>query len=217
MMDGLFCLTEKDFEMPAGLVKNERDLTNMLITEGDGVMAADDFVHRSEHSIEFQVLFLQHLLGAESFTIIPILCGSMMLGLKEYSRKAYLEKTRSFLDALRSIVSDGSSNTLVVAGVDFSHIGLKFGHQTPAGNLEQASRTHDRNLLDSLVSLDPDRFWAESVRVRDQYHVCGFPALACLMEILPRCRGNILDYDMWHEEATRSAVGFAAAVFSKDY
>jgi AmmeMemoRadiSam system protein B len=216
MMDGLFCLTDKDFEMPGGVVKNDRDLTHRLMAEGAGVMAADDFVHRSEHSVEFQVLFLQHLIGAESFAIIPVLCGSMMLGLEAYSRKAYLEKTQGILDMLRSIVSDESSDTLVVAGVDFSHIGLKFGHQTPAGNLEQASRAHDRHLLDSLVSQDPDQFWAESVRIQDQYHVCGFPALACLLEILPRCRGDILDYDMWQEEATRSAVGFAAAAFSEE-
>ncbi|MCJ7593831.1 MAG: hypothetical protein MUO52_03535, partial [Desulfobacterales bacterium] len=71
-----------------------------------------------------------------------------------------------------------------------------------------------RNLLGHLARLDADQFWGESTKEKDQYNVCGFSALACLMEVLPPCRGQILEYLTWHEEATRSAVSFAAMVFT---
>ncbi len=84
----------------------------------------------------------------------------------------------------------------------------------PAPHLTGQSEIHDKNLLKHLSGLDADQFWEESSRVEDQFNVCGFSALACLLEILPPCRGKILNYEIWHEEATRSAVSFAAAVFT---
>ncbi len=84
----------------------------------------------------------------------------------------------------------------------------------PATYLENSSREHDQNLLEHLFRLDAANFWEESRRVNDQFNVCGFSALACLLEVLPECHGEILNYEIWHEEPTRSAVSFASAVFT---
>jgi AmmeMemoRadiSam system protein B len=211
----LFSLTDKDFETPLGVTKGEHELIHKLREAGGESVAANDFAHRSEHSIEFQLVFLQHLLEASSFTIIPILCGSIKSCLPEYSRSAYLEKASLFLEILRQILRDPDKETLLVAGVDFSHIGPKFGHEMPAGYLKGQSEDHDKKLLNDLSTLDADPFWEESRRVEDQFNVCGFSALACLLEVLPPSQGQILDYKSWHEEATRSAVSFAAVVFTE--
>ncbi|MCJ7596570.1 MAG: AmmeMemoRadiSam system protein B [Desulfobacterales bacterium] len=214
MMNDLFCLTEKDFETPLGVVKADKTLIRRLCEAGGDVVAADDFAHRSEHSIEFQVLFLQHQLAGLPFTIVPILCGSFQTRLREYSREAYLSMAGPFLRALKEILNEEDHKTLVVAGVDFSHVGPKFGHGMPARHMTGRSEVHDRNLLGHLARLDADQFWGESTKEKDQYNVCGFSALACLMEVLPPCRGQMLEYQTWHEEATRSAVSFAAMVFT---
>jgi AmmeMemoRadiSam system protein B len=210
----LFCLTDKDFETPLGIVEGERSLIQKLQQVGGDILTDNDFAHRSEHSIEFQLIFLQHLLGGASFTIIPILCGFTQSCLPEYSREAYSEKTASFLDLLRQILQDPENETLLVAGIDFSHVGPKFGHEMPAEYLKGQSEAHDKKLLEHLSALDPDLFWEESRNVKDQFNVCGFSALACLLEILPPCKGQILGYERWHEEPTRSAVSFAAVVFT---
>jgi AmmeMemoRadiSam system protein B len=125
-----------------------------------------------------------------------------------------LEKTAAFLDHLRQILQDPEHKTLLVAGIDFSHVGPKFGHEMPAAYLEGQSEAHDKKLLQHLSALDPDLFWEESRKVKDQFNVCGFSALACLLEILPPCKGRILDYERWYEEPTRSAVSYAAVVFT---
>lgn len=214
MMDDLFCLTDKDFETPLGVTKNEPPLIRELRQAAGDMVAATDFAHRSEHSIEFQVIFLQHLLATGTFTIIPILCSSFHLSLSGYSRNAYVKKAGPFLQELRKIVMDSDKETLVVAGVDFSHIGPKFGHEVPADYLESRSTTHDKNLLKHLCCFDADRFWEESVKSEDRFNVCGFPAMACLLEVLPQCKGEILNYQVRHEEATKSAVSFSAVVFT---
>jgi hypothetical protein len=84
----------------------------------------------------------------------------------------------------------------------------------PADNLARQSEAHDRALLDSLCAQDTDQFWEESRKVSDRFNVCGFSAMACLLELLPDCEGRVLDYQMWHEGPTRSAVSFAAAAFT---
>jgi AmmeMemoRadiSam system protein B len=212
---GLFALTDKEFSTPLGNVKAEKASLEKLRDAGKEVIAPDDFAHKAEHSIEFQVIFLQHILNRAPFKIIPILCGSLPASLSEYKRAVYLDKAGPFLEAIREIVRDPSVETLVVAGVDFSHIGPKFGHDTPASHLESRSRAHDKSLLHCLVSMDADGFWDESRKVKDQYNVCGFAALACLLEVLPTSKGELLHYEIWHEEATRSAVSFAAVVFER--
>jgi MEMO1 family protein len=214
LASGLFSLTEKDFDTPLGTVKTNRELVRKLKDGGGDVFTPNDFSHRSEHSIEFQVLFLQHLLKQNTFTIVPILCGSLLAGLQEYGREAYRRKAGPFLERLEQILSVKGNETLLVAGVDLSHTGPKFGHDQPARSLQNLSEAHDRILLKSLVSVDADTFWEESRRVKDRYNVCGFAALACLLEVLPDSRGQVLRYEIWHEDATRSAVSFASAVFT---
>jgi AmmeMemoRadiSam system protein B len=214
LANDLFCLTDKDFQTPLGVIETERSLVGKLREVGGDILATNDFAHRSEHSIEFQLIFLQHLFKGVSFTLIPILCGFAQSCLPEYTREAYLEKTAPFLDLLREILQDPEHETLLLAGIDFSHVGPKFGHEMPAEYLKGQSEAHDRKLLQHLAMLDPDLFWEESRDEKDQFNVCGFSALACLLEILPPCKGQILEYERWHEEPTRSAVSFAAVVFT---
>jgi AmmeMemoRadiSam system protein B len=215
MMGDLFSLTEKDFETPLGTVKNDRGPVRKLRETGHSIISDNDFVHKAEHSLEFQIIFLQHLLAQDSFTIIPILCGPIMTSLSGCTRQAYLEKATPFLKVLSEILHEEGEETLLVAGVDFSHIGPKFGHDMPATHLESQSEKHDQNLLKAVSEGEADEFWEESLRVRDRFNVCGFSAMACLMEVIPSSKGRILNYQCWHEEATRSAVSFAAGVFLK--
>jgi len=210
----LFSLTEKDFRTPFGIIKNDPSIIRTLRKTGADIVAPDDFAHRSEHSIEFQIIFLQHILEAHSPTIIPILCGSFQSSLREYSRETFIEEAGPFLDTLRQIIEQPDKDTLLLAGIDLSHIGPKFGNEMPAKTIEKQSEAHDRNLLQCLIQLDPDSFWKESRAVKNQYNVCGFSALACLLEVLPACKGEILKYDIWHEAPTQSAVSFAAVLFT---
>jgi AmmeMemoRadiSam system protein B len=214
MLHGLYSVTEKDFSTPLGTVNGARPAVMKLKSSGKGVIVPDDFAHKAEHSIEFQVIFLQHILRKMPFQIVPILCGSLHASLPEYRRSVYQDKAGPFLEALKELVGDPGQETLVVAGVDLSHIGPKFGHDMPARQFENRSEAHDRALLHHLLSMDADGFWEESARVNDRYNVCGFAALACLLEVLPPCKGRLLHYEIWHEDATRSAVSFAAAVFA---
>lgn len=214
MDDAFFSITSKDFLTPLGRVTTHKELANRLMKVDSPGVSKHDFVHKQEHSLEFQILFLQHLLG-ENFQILPILCGSFYHYLNQYSRAGEIPDVVPFLDELKAILGELGPKGLVVAGVDLSHVGLKFGDEQTAEEILPQSESHDRALLKALCEKNPQAFWAESQRVEDQYHVCGFAVLATLLEILPPCRGEITDYQIWREEPTQSAVSFCGAVFEE--
>ncbi len=209
-----YSISSKAYRTPLGDLHADREAVEELRFAGGTAVAEDDFVHRSEHSIEFQALFLRQGLSHIEPRIIPVLCGSLSACLPEYSREAFLNTAGDFLEGLRRRLSSSGGRTLVVAGVDLSHIGPKFGHDQPARALQGEAEAHDRALLRCLESLDAEALWQESRRVRDGYNVCGFSALATLVEILPQCKGQILDYEMNHQSGAESAVSFAAAAFT---
>jgi hypothetical protein len=213
--EGFFCLTEKDFETPLGRVETDRAAVRALRRAGEGIVSAHDISHRREHSLEFQLIFLQRLFGS-SFSLVPMLCGSFAGELDKGSRPSEIPGVGKFLAALRTIWESDGGGGLVVAGVDFSHIGTKFGHSERAATLLLEAKTHDLKLIDALSRGDVLGFWAEARRVGDRYNVCGLSALATLLELLPEARGHVLDYDVWKEEPTQSAVSFAALVLAAD-
>ncbi len=209
LSDAFISLTEKDYETPLGLARTDKDIVRELKSASSSVSAPTDFSHRNEHSIEFQVLFLQYLFG-ETFEIVPILYGSFFDVLASYSRPSQIPGLNVFLEALRKILTELSSDALCVAGVDFSHIGPKFGHADPSSVFIHRAREHDKRLIDQVCSGDVEGFWGEMQKEKGFYNVCGFSALACLLEVHPQARGQLFGYDFWEEEPTQSAVSYAA-------
>jgi AmmeMemoRadiSam system protein B len=210
LSEGIFCVSDKDFDTPLGVVENDKEASNRLKNIKKNIVSPTDFEHKFEHSIEFQLIFLKYIL--KDFKIIPILCGSLLYLLPEHTRKTFLNACDCFLQELRAIITNPSYNTLVVAGVDFSHIGPKFGHQESVYGLKKQASNHDKTLLDCLIKRDRDGFWKESISVMDRYNVCGFSALATLMEVVEYHNGIVMDYKISVEEPTSSGVGFAGGV-----
>jgi AmmeMemoRadiSam system protein B len=208
-----FSLTEKDFETPLGLVKTEKPFVRKLREASEEVVAPNDIDHRNEHSIEFQLIFLQHLFGSD-FSLVPVLCGSLHKALAAFSRASEIPGVNSFLSELKNLVEEKGSDVLIVAGVDFSHIGPKFGHSFQASSVIAEARDHDTRLIDAICRGDALVFWDEAKKVDNRYNVCGFSSIACLLEILPESVGQCLGYDFWEEEETQSAVSYAAITLS---
>ena len=68
-----FGLTRKPFETPFGRTRIDQALVDELEAQPAALM--EDYCHAVEHSIEFQVLFLQAIYGPD-VRILPVLCGS---------------------------------------------------------------------------------------------------------------------------------------------
>jgi AmmeMemoRadiSam system protein B len=113
----------------------------------------------NEHSLEFQILFLQHMLG-DGFQLMPVLCGSLHKVLHRFSKPGEIPGMSDFISGLRLFLGDKENSALIVAGIDFSHIGPKFGHCEPATSLLLEAKEHDRALLDAICRGDVTTFWS---------------------------------------------------------
>ena len=141
----------------------------------EGTLAQDDFGHMTEHSIEFQTIFLQHYLG-DSFSIVPILCGGIHEFLRQEKTILTDERFVGMVDAIHKLLEGKKGNTLFVAGVDLSHIGRKFGDQLPADALLPQATAHDKTLLSLLAQGDVEKIFQNALDNQDRYRICGLPA-----------------------------------------
>ncbi len=210
-----FSLTTKDFETPLGRAVTEKSMVERLLSVPGDCVLDNDLPHRHEHSIEFQVIFLQHVLNKPDLHILPVLCGSYRNSLDSYGRPSEIPCVGDFLAELRAIIEGEGRRCLVVAGVDFSHVGMKFGDSYSGRTLAQDATRHDVALIERLCAWDVLGFWQESRRVKDMYKVCGFSPMASMLEILPAAEGHFLGYDVSFEDATHSAVSYAAVAFTR--
>ena len=55
-----------------------------------------------------------------------------------------------------------------------------------------------------------------SRNIGQRFFGLGGIALWTLLAAMPGAKGKVLDYTVWHEEATRSAVSFAAVSFTRE-
>jgi AmmeMemoRadiSam system protein B len=209
MKDGLLCPTSKHTLTPLGRASTDLDFVKGLRgPDGDG---GRDFPHRGEHSIEFQVIFLQHVYAEQLAPLVPVLCGSVEAHLGSAHRPSDLPGVGGALERMRDALADRS---LAVAGVDLSHVGPKFGDGEPSSSILPDALEHETALIDALERADVEAFWSEARRVSDRHHVCGLTALGFLLEILPPgARGVLLGRDVMREHDTSSAVGFASLAF----
>ena len=209
MSEGLLCPTTKHYSSPLGTASTDVDLALALSAAGEE--GPGDLPHKGEHSLEFQVIFLQHVLSEDLPPLLPVLCGDVGARLATASGPSDLPELAGAIERMREAVASGA---LVVAGVDLVHVGPKFGDEEPASAFLSEALEHESALLDALESASGEDFWSEAARVSDRYNVCGLSSLATMLAILPRgSRGVLLGRDVMREHDTGSAVGFASMAF----
>ncbi|MBN1866140.1 AmmeMemoRadiSam system protein B [Candidatus Sumerlaeota bacterium] len=217
--DNLFVMTEKTFETPLGAVEVDLEVSRALTNACPLDLKEDEYLHRFEHSIEFQAIFLQHLFaGHRTFKILPILVGSFAPYIAENTLPSEAEPVRLFTDALRQVLSQSGRRVCLVAGADLSHVGRKFGDEMDLSeSLVDEIRLKDLEMLAHIQAGRREDFFRHLQRDQDRQKVCGLPPIYTLMSVLgDGCTAQLLDYDVSIEEPTQSFVTFASLGFYKD-
>lgn len=212
--ENLFAATRKDFVTALGGISTDRDLVDDIAARLPFDITADEIAHRSEHSIEFQALFLQHLLG-NSISIVPILVGGFHEMLAAGRRPEDDARVAAFIDALRRALERRGDSAAVIASVDLAHVGPRFGDPDALGPAFLAHvESEDRAFLDAAVARDADRLLREIAKNSDARRVDAFPALYTLLRAVPFREGHLLRYEQAVDEPAQSAVTFASLAYS---
>jgi AmmeMemoRadiSam system protein B len=212
-----FGLTRKPFVTPFGATEPDTPLIDALVAQAGEAAHLEDYCHAIEHSIEFQVIFLQHLYGPH-LRILPILCGPLLPpGHAGGPRRPEgIDSVARFIGALGELGAREGRRLFWILGVDMTHVGRRYGDpfaaRADAGPLLTVAE-RDRARIDRIAHADADGFWDLVHEERyDDLKWCGSSPLYTFLRALPGARGQLRRYDQWNIDA-ESVVSFAAMTF----
>ncbi len=210
-----FALTRKHFETPWGVVETDRGFLADFERGCPLNFYEDEFVHKTEHSIELQLVFLQALRPKERpFRIVPILCGSFHEAIVRDLSPLDLPGVREFLEALRKAKAGTSREICVLASADLAHVGIRFGDPEPPNPLTlQTLADEDRRLLEPVRKLDGEGFFKFLRQEKDRRKICGSSAIYTLTHLIDARGGELLKYDQSVEPNSQAVVTFASFAF----
>ncbi len=211
-----FGLTRKPYVTPLGEAGTDPELVDRLARNGGAAVRMEDYCHAVEHSIEFQVVFLQHGWGTD-VRVLPILCGPFARATADGGRPEDDPGVARFLDSLADLQAREGDRLLWVLGVDLAHMGRRYGDGDTArageGSMRGVAR-RDHERLERVTSGDAGGFWSLLREGGDELKWCGASPLYTFLRAAGPVRGAVLEYEQWNIDP-ESVVSFAAVAFRR--
>lgn len=213
-----FGMTRKPFVTPLGTLQPDHELIDWLVARVDKSIVMEDYCHSIEHSIEFQCVFLQQILGND-FKILPILCGPFAKALYTGEPPEKDDKVFRFFDALGEMADLHASRLFWVLGIDLAHMGMRYGDGIAAsaecGEMLEV-KEQDQQRLKYVCEGNREVFFDLVRQEQDRLKWCGFSPLYTFLNSVQDFRGQMLRYEQWNIDE-QSVVSFAALEFSRPH
>jgi len=213
-MPDRFGLTRKSYVTPFGEARTDGALIDELVNAAPDAIGMEDYCHSVEHSIEFQVVFLQSVFGPD-IRVAPILCGSFFRSIDEGGMPEDDENVRRFLGTLGEIAARRSGELCWVLGVDMAHMGARYGDSfealADAGEMTRVAE-RDRQRMERIAAGDAVGFWDLVRENRDDLKWCGSAPFYTFLKVRPDLRGTVHHYQQWNIDP-QSVVSFAGMTF----
>ena len=207
-------LTRKPFVTPYGETIPGLNLIDEIEAKSGAAAAMEDYCHAIEHSIEFQVVFLQHLFGP-NIRIVPILCGSYANSIYHGGAPESNDHVNRMLGTLGEIAAREGDRLLWVLGIDMAHMGRRYGDPFSAlADRDEMAEValRDRARMERMEAGDARGFWDLIQQNRDDLKWCGSAPIYTFLKAVPRARGSLLRYQQWNID-DQSVVSFAGMSF----
>jgi MEMO1 family protein len=200
-----------DFQTPLGTVATDADFIKALADKTPFDLFAGESAHRREHSIEFQVIMLQHIFPGQKFRIAPVLCGSLEDLMDDEQSPLEHPEAKGFIDALRSAIEGSGKRVFIIAGADLSHQGRAFNHDVDlTDKFKMDLETHDRRMLESLTSGGADAFFKFVSKDDNPTDVCSVANIFTLATLLKPRTITLIDYGQYHLPKAQNLVTFCS-------
>lgn len=198
-----FIVTDRDYATPLGPIPTDQDLLQAVQTRLDWDLLEGELAHQGEHSVEFPALFLRYLYPKADFTFLPVLCN-------------YFDKNEApveaFIAALRAEIANAGKSVVIVASVDFSHLGPQFGWQrlVEKGDLARTEQ-EDRATLQLMADNQPDAFFSDIMKDDNERNIDALGAGYVFLRLMDGQKGHLIHYDQAYH--AHNTVTFASLLF----
>ena len=176
-----FGLTRKTFRHAAGRgAPPIRRLVDWLAARGGDGVEMEDYCHSFEHTVELQVVFLQHMLRAgraDSADSLRLLRAQPVPG-----RQSGRRRRRAGASSMRwaSCTTREGDRLFWVLGVDMAHMGARYHDRFAAcageGDMAEV-RERDEQRIERINALDAGGFWDLVQREQRRSEVVRFVAV----------------------------------------
>ncbi|NIP38656.1 MAG: AmmeMemoRadiSam system protein B [Candidatus Dadabacteria bacterium] len=210
-----FILSKKNYKTPYGEAEVDLDLIDRIESSCEWDLYEGEIFHKSEHSIEFQVVFLQYLFGGKrEFKILPILCNSFYRFIESGTSPSEDHRTASFLNCIKEIVTGLGNRAVVIAGADLAHMGNKFGDAEAVNDSTlEWIKNRDYWSIKHSAELDNEAFYRSVEEEKDKRKICGLSPIYALLSVINAKKGEMLDYGQAVEPDTGSVVTYTSMGF----
>ena len=187
-------VSTQPWQTPLGQVQPDTNLAQKIISSTSA--NHDELAHQSEHSLEVQLPFLQHLHPGSQ--IVPICMMQTSFDPKFYE---------SFGTQLAKIIKSETKTIRIIASSDFSHF-------VP----EAQASEQDHQAIQFIQDLDTRGFL--NYVHENQISICGYGPIATAISIsktLGIKKAELLKYDTSASRTgdTKSVVGYASITFQE--
>lgn len=208
-----FVATAKNFETPFGIVETDREFLERWRQNSGKDLTEEEWMHRTEHSVEFQLPFMQHALK-HPFKILPVLCGSIQPYIENGSKPEDIPEIAALVEGLKKTLREYQKRVVFVLSVDLAHIGPKFGDaegitETKARAIKEA----DYKMFDTVCRLDSGQYYELMKNDLIPRRVDACTAIYTLLSIMERGEGKTVGYGQNIQPDTQSLVSYGSMVF----
>ena len=219
--DSPWTFTPKTYETPFGAMQVDDELYRDLAGQVWYEPRADEWVHKHEHSLEFQAVWLRYLWREKTPPWVPILVSSFERFSPDEapSKIPTIEKAIKDFGAVVRAHREKGRRVMVLCGIDLAHVGPRFGDDleiTP--ELGRKIESEDRASLVDAMALDADGFYRSVVADGHWRKVCGLSSLYTGLRLIKDLEGaasqpgRLLAYGQ-APDPSGGVVSFASAIF----
>ncbi len=196
----LFALTRKHFETPYGKLECDTRFVDRVAQSVGDKAYLGELAHRTEHSIEFQALYLERRFGDRPLTLVPILCGGFHQLLADGRTPREDASIEALIAGVRNAEKALGGDTVYVAGVDLSHVGPRFGDPGTDERTAKEVEEKDRAALEAARKGDAEAWYQVIAAHEDSTRICGWAPTYMMLRCAEPGEGRILHYEQSSEQ-----------------
>lgn len=208
-----FMFTNKLYSTPLGVVETDFDIQSKISEKLNGKITYDEMAHYPEHSLEYHIVLLQHILKGKEFKILPILSGSLFNETNNKTLPNEVDEYSKQINAIKGVINESNKKVLFLASGDLAHIGRRFGDEFDASEQFDELNNEDKILINHLSKINKEAFFQEISKNNDKRRICGLSPFYAMLNLINPNSSKVLGYNLWDDTSTKTAVSFCSIAY----
>jgi predicted class III extradiol MEMO1 family dioxygenase len=211
---------DKGFQTPLGTCEVDTGLASALRGSLGEKLFEHRFDHEREHSVELQIMWIQHVFGKDDAGRYPRVFGALVHDPVINNGESYDGNgigLEAFVNSLKSAISAQPGRTLVISSADLSHCGPAFGDQRPLAGEDPEVVTHrnsilqhDMQMLELLANNKPGDLLGALAWQQNHTRWCSVGNLVASMRTVEPTEVKLLNYAAAMDQQGMTLVSHAA-------